>query len=101
MDTSLYTIIKDFGFPVFCTLVLGFVVWKLYLRLDAKCDALNAYIREDLHKLTNNYSKDQKVLVDIIREIHPNMKRPSHGESIFDKVNPHDETHKIIEAVRS
>ena len=98
METTMYAIIKDFGFPVFCTCILGIVVWKLYLRLDAKLDAANTYIRDVLHKTTSDYSSDQKVLVDIIRELHPNLKKSEH--SVFDNVNPHDETAKILAAVR-
>jgi hypothetical protein len=99
METALYQIIKDFGFPVFCTCILGIVVWKLYLRLDAKLDAANTYIRDVLHKTATDYSHDQKALVGIIRELHPNYK--PHDKSILDNVNPHDETAKIIASIRS
>lgn len=100
MEATTYQIIKDFGFPVFCTFVLGIVVWKLYIRMDTKIDALHTYIRENLQETTSNYKSDNKVLVEIIRELHPHLTK-SEKPNMFDRVNPHDETAKIMAAIKS
>lgn len=59
--------IRDFGFPVFCVLALGWVCWRQFDRMQLKLDRMETYLREELAEMVREAHARERELVGIIR----------------------------------
>jgi hypothetical protein len=93
-------VIKEFGFPLFCVLVLGYFCWGQFQRMTVKLDSMETYIRDELAEMVKESHIRERELVDIIRR--PPSNCPYATPPPDQTPSPHashNDTARIMEAV--
>lgn len=62
-------VIKDFGFPIFCVLALGYFCWQQFSRMTKKIDEMEMYMRNELAELTKQAHVREREFVTVLRDM--------------------------------
>lgn len=91
-----FTIIRDFGFPVFCCVCLGGVLWWWIKDTRAEVKELREFQRADMADMVAEAHTREREFVTIIRELHASRNPPPTVKSIVAEAGSPDHSERIL-----
>lgn len=67
VDITWFELISQYGFPIFCCIVMGWYVYKTNKEHREEIKELNAMHKEEVEKITSNYADQTKEIVTAVQ----------------------------------